>query len=218
MSQRSDSLKDLLKKLNEDLPNNVYIPIKNFNGHRVLNVSLDYCICLHSNEKAPFHILIEVENISLANIQNNLINEIEETKRQNHSNKEAVLKDSNDSQNSEENDESTSLKLSNENKAITSYEDSDNDSDDSRILPFTDHYAEDILGRDTILTQQLETRHTLKNRKYEESKLLFPIDAERSKTMETLPSIKDSKANCEKFEYQLARVSKKKPSLIKKIL
>ena len=44
----------------------------NYNGHRVLKIDLEYCICLHSNEKAPFHILIEVENISLENIQHTL--------------------------------------------------------------------------------------------------------------------------------------------------
>lgn len=55
-------LKDFITLINADLPNNVYLPMGNRNFHRVLKICNEYSLVLHSNEKAPFHILVEVEN------------------------------------------------------------------------------------------------------------------------------------------------------------
>ena len=42
--QRPEVLKSMINQINSFLPNNVYIPMGNFNGHRVLKVSLEHTI------------------------------------------------------------------------------------------------------------------------------------------------------------------------------
>lgn len=196
--QRLKHLKDMIQKVNEDLPNNVYIPMKNFNGHRVLRISLDNVMILHSNEKAPFHILIEVENISFFNMQNSLIHELEETKRQNTMMNEALVTDSaNSGESLDDGDEMASLRLSNETNQYGSHEDSDNSTDESQVNPFVDHYAEDLLGIDNMATSKLNVK--INPKRYEERKMIMRGSSEESKSTE--PS--------SNFEYQLARVTRK---------
>ena len=202
--QRKDKLLEVIGRINKGLPNNVYMPIKNFNGHRVLKVSLDYCICLHSNEKAPFHILIEVENISLNNIRSSIVHEVEETKRQNTIIRESFVSDTIGSHDSfEDNDESSGLKLSSESNQIASYEDSDDDLDDSHMHPFADHYAEDLLGSEKNTTQQLDLH--INPKKFEESKIMIRSSSEIQAT------------EASSVDYKLARIVKRKPTLFRRV-
>jgi len=62
---RNLKLKEYIQSMNTDLPNNVYLPMGNWNEHRVLWIVPEYSLVLHSNEKAPFHILIEVESLPM---------------------------------------------------------------------------------------------------------------------------------------------------------
>ena len=149
IDQRPVVLKSMIEKMNEHLPNNVYIPIGNFNGHRVLKISLEYSICLHSNEKAPFHILIETENISYANIQNTLLHEAEESKFAS----DAFRTNSFGSQESLEEDEKASLRLSSGSNPKDSNEESDDDS--NHVFKFVDRYAENLVD---VEDMQLELR------------------------------------------------------------
>ena len=76
---RNDMLKELLEQLNKNLPANVYIPIHQENiisskytskkareaksvvtSHKILKISTDHAFCLHSKERVPYHIIIEV--------------------------------------------------------------------------------------------------------------------------------------------------------------
>jgi hypothetical protein len=41
----------------------VYLPMGNRSEHKVLRIVSEYSLVLHSNEKAPFHILVEVESL-----------------------------------------------------------------------------------------------------------------------------------------------------------
>lgn len=200
--QRPEKLAEMIEKLNQDLPNNVYLPMKNFNGHRVLKISTEHAICLHSNQKAPFHILIEVENISFTNLQSSLIHEVEETKRQNHLRGDVILDTAGSHDSLEDGDENTSLKLSGE-TAGASYEESD-ESDDNHVHPFADHYAEDLLPKGRRATNQLDIK--IHHKKFEESKILYRSNSEDN-----------TSASSGDIEYQLSRVHKKKPSLLKKI-
>ena len=72
--ERNEALSDLLEQLNRNLPANVYVPISHDNiitskfqrraavqHHRVLQICSDYNFCLHSKERVPFHVVIEVE-------------------------------------------------------------------------------------------------------------------------------------------------------------
>jgi hypothetical protein len=78
---RNAKLKEILSEINNNLPSNVYIPIDtafedNLNSnssnrriqpksvHKVLRVDLDHAFCLHSKERVPFHILIEVATVT----------------------------------------------------------------------------------------------------------------------------------------------------------
>jgi hypothetical protein len=77
--ERNDMLKELLEQLNKNLPANVYIPIHQENiisskfpnnkprvtktqilTHKVLKISTEHAFCLHSKERVPYHIIIEV--------------------------------------------------------------------------------------------------------------------------------------------------------------
>ena len=81
--ERNGYLQNLIEEINKNLPANVYIPIQQtttnlpdplFSGktcvpkemicpkrmHRVLKISTDNAFCLHSKERVPFHIIIEV--------------------------------------------------------------------------------------------------------------------------------------------------------------
>jgi len=210
LDQRKEKLKEMLGKINTELPNNVYIPIGNFNGHRVLKINLEYCICLHSNEKAPFLILIETENISYASIQSTLIHEVEESKHAN----EALRQESLGSQESQDDDENASLRLSNESTPIDSLDENDYDNDENRIFQFVDHYAENLVGSNGVV-QQLELR-TINHKRLEEDKGSSDSRISNS-TASSLQSNQHSR-HSDHFEYQLARVSKRKPSLWKKVL
>jgi hypothetical protein len=80
---RNDYLKEMIRELNKGLPSDVYLPISSldFNPveykdvtmkkkgkrrkhrpHRILSISTDYAFCLHSKERVPYHIFIEVEH------------------------------------------------------------------------------------------------------------------------------------------------------------
>ena len=67
-------LTELLEQLNKNLPANVYVPITHDNiitskfqrksskaHHKVLQICTDYNFCLHSKERVPYHIIIEIE-------------------------------------------------------------------------------------------------------------------------------------------------------------
>ena len=81
--QRDDYLKHIIGEMNKNLPANVYIPIQQETTnlpnphirnnkkrikevvtptrmHRVLRISDENCFCLHSKERVPYHIIIEV--------------------------------------------------------------------------------------------------------------------------------------------------------------
>jgi len=83
--ERNEYLKSVLVEINKNLPSNVYIPIKQDTNnipegrtsktstgrmsmqrisegrtHRVLRISTDNAFCLHSKERVPYHIIIEV--------------------------------------------------------------------------------------------------------------------------------------------------------------
>lgn len=85
MGERSYFLKEIISKLNKNLPANVYIPIqtssihefahclkddqkriaKKFKEktgivHKVLGLSTDYAFCLHSKERVPYHVILKV--------------------------------------------------------------------------------------------------------------------------------------------------------------
>lgn len=201
VDQRKAHLEEMLTKLNTTLPNNVYVPLKNFNGHRVLKICLDYSICLHSNEKAPFHILIEVENISFTNIRNSIVHEVEETKRQNTYMKENIINETIGSHDSEDGDENTGLKISGE-SGITSYEDSDEDS--NNLFPFADHYAEELVGSDKYSTNQLEVK--IHPKMFEESKVMVRSSSDDRETVVS-----------SSLDYQISKVVKRKPNIFKKV-
>ena len=74
---RNRELKAHISKMNEHLPNNVYLPLENRSGHRVLRVIKDYSLVLHSNEKAPYHILIEVESQHKKKLKNKKVKKVE---------------------------------------------------------------------------------------------------------------------------------------------
>jgi len=67
---RNEYLKKVIMEINKGLPNNVYVPIAadatkhkkkdTTNQHRVLRISLEHAFCLHSKERAPYHIIVEV--------------------------------------------------------------------------------------------------------------------------------------------------------------
>jgi hypothetical protein len=206
VDQRLSKLKEMILKVNDHLPNNVYIPMKNFNGHRVLKISLDHAMILHSNEKAPFHILIEVENISFSNMQGSLIHELEETKRQNTlMNESLVTETAHSGESVEDGDEMASLRLSNENNPYATHEDSDNSTDENQVNPFIDHYAEDLLEVDNMATNKLNVK--INPKRYEESKIFMHGDSADNEST-------DASSN---FEYQLARVTKRKPSMWRRV-
>lgn len=74
--ERNAYLKQVIDEINKNLPSNVYIPIyqetTNLYGkkkrstiaphrmHRVLKISTENAFCLHSKERVPFHVVIEV--------------------------------------------------------------------------------------------------------------------------------------------------------------
>lgn len=81
--QRDDYLKQIIKEINKNLPANVYIPIQQTTTnlpnphirnnkrrikevvdqnrmHKVLRISTENAFCLHSKERVPYHIIIEV--------------------------------------------------------------------------------------------------------------------------------------------------------------
>lgn len=83
--ERNDYLKSVLEEINKNLPSNVYIPISQTSTnlptaslsrkykhglqveridqnrmHKVLSISTDNAFCLHSKERVPYHIIIEV--------------------------------------------------------------------------------------------------------------------------------------------------------------
>jgi hypothetical protein len=206
VDQRLSKLKEMILKVNDDLPNNVYIPMKNFNGHRVLKISLDNAMILHSNEKAPFHILIEVENISFSNMQGSLIHELEETKRQNTlMNESLVTETAHSGESVEDGDELASLRLSNETNPYATHEDSDNSTDENQVNPFIDHYAEDLLEVDNMANNKLNVK--INPKRYEESKIFMHGDSADNEST-------DASSN---FEYQLARVTKRKPSMWRRV-
>jgi hypothetical protein len=61
MPERNDYLKSVLAEINKHLPSNVYIPIsQDKRMHRVLRISEQNAFCLHSKERVPYHIIIEV--------------------------------------------------------------------------------------------------------------------------------------------------------------
>lgn len=205
--KRPDILKSMITKLNEELPNNVYIPIGNFNGHRVLRIRLEHSIWLHSNEKAPFHILIETENISYENIQNTLLLEAEECKYAT----ETYRTSSIGSQDSIEDDENASLRLSNESTPRDS-NDSNDEAEDNHVFQFVDHYAENLVDKDSDL-QLLELRQ-ITPKQFEEDK--YNSDGQTS--ISTNDSIRQAiPRNSDNFQYQLARVSKRKTNFWKKV-
>lgn len=181
----------------------------------MLRVNLEYCICLHSNEKAPFHVLIEVENISLESIQNTLINEMEESKRQSVF-LESDKRDTSGSNDSlEDHNESRALKPSYSCDANGNYQYSDAPSE-TRVLPFTDHYAADLLngqGKHThllemkVVTPKMHVNHPSKN-----------IDSMMGSSTKQSCQSDGGFKTAPKFEYQLARVSKKRTNLLQKLL
>lgn len=84
-TKRNYYLGELIEEINKNLPANVYIPIKastiyDFNAnlkdgvkkvkrasqdgtyvmHRVLGLSTDYAFCLHSKERVPYHVILQV--------------------------------------------------------------------------------------------------------------------------------------------------------------
>ena len=120
IEERKDLLREMISKVNLDLPNNVYMPLDNHSPHKILKISLDHCICLHSNEKAPFHILIEVEHIYEQEMEDmgtngdrvNGYTSLEEVKKQNKGYiSEGLLNESMNSGDSFD-DETVSLRLS----------------------------------------------------------------------------------------------------------
>lgn len=82
--KRNYYLGELIQEINKNLPSNVYVPIKastiyDFNDclkdgvkkvknrsdgsyvmHRVLGLSTDYAFCLHSKERVPYHVILQV--------------------------------------------------------------------------------------------------------------------------------------------------------------
>ena len=80
---RNEALVNFITEINQNLPCEVYIPIvaldfqytddklkkkkrvkkadnNSVRAHRVLSISTDHAFCLHSKERTPFHIFIEV--------------------------------------------------------------------------------------------------------------------------------------------------------------
>mmetsp|Transcript_13007 Transcript_13007/g.14974 ORF Transcript_13007/g.14974 Transcript_13007/m.14974 type:complete len:355 (+) Transcript_13007:322-1386(+) len=226
LDQREGKLKEMISTLNEHLPtsqkttknkslesiayDHVYLPMMNYNGHKVLSICLDYSICLHSNEKAPFHILIEVENISDTKIETTLPREEEEFKRNSMFKEDGVKNNTSGSLNSnEEDNETISLKLSGETNVANTYDDSDNDADDTHIFQSADPYAGELLRKDGAGPQQLDHKLQAKASSVEESKRLSSAELEKQKL--------EADNESQRFEYQLARVAKKKPILLRKI-
>ena len=146
-----------------------------------------------------------------------MINELEESKRQSVllENDKRDTSGSNDSL--EDHNESQVLKLAYSFDSNGGYQYSDTPSE-TRILPFTDHYAAELLDN------QGEHTHLL------EMKVLSPNKYENQQSSCELPKILTSPVkqnqNCfndngfrsiPKLEYQLARVSKKRMNLLRKI-
>lgn len=119
--------------------------------------------------------------------------------------KEGLINDTGDSQESlEDNDENTSLRLSNDSNPRNTYAESDSDTDETHVFPFADHYAEDLLGKERGSNQQLDLR--INPKKLEESKIMVRSESEIN-NYHRPPA----------FEYQLAKIVRRKPGLWRKV-
>jgi hypothetical protein len=115
--------------------------------------------------------------------------------------KENIISETMGSHDSEDGDENTGLKLSGE-SGITSYEDSDEDS--NNIFPFADHYAEGLVGCDKYSTNQLEVK--IHPKAFEENKIMVRSSSDDRDTLAS-----------SNLDYQISKVVKRKPNFFKKV-
>lgn len=114
------------------------------------------------------------------------------------------------SQDSFEDDENVSLRLSNESNPRDSNDDTTDGDDDSMVFQFVDHYAENLVDKNQDdQPQQLELR-TVSHKKFEEEKETSDGQISSTSTEESMKKAKSPKSD--DFQYRLARVSRKKPN------